>query len=294
MNLPVQPGILEGVPAVARYVVFDLAEGFTPEAVREALKRLAALADGQSIVVGVGATLADALGAKVPNLRSFPQLDGPDNAHVPSTPHALWCWVRGDDLGDLLQLTRKLEKALRVRHIVDGFRHKLSADTGHGRDLTGYEDGTENPKGDDAVAAGVAQDGSSCVAVQQWVHDFDAFEALADEARDHHFGRRLVDNEEIEDAPDWAHVKRTAQEDFDPPAFMVRRSMPWLMSRQAGLMFVAFGKDFDAFERQMRRMAGLEDGIVDAMFRISKPVNGAYYWCPPVKGGRVDFSRLGA
>ncbi len=60
-------------------------------------------------------------------------------------------------------------------------------------------------------------DGASFVAVQQWVHDFDAFEALTEQDRDHHFGRRLADNEEIDDSPVSAHVKRTAQENFDPP-----------------------------------------------------------------------------
>jgi hypothetical protein len=29
-------------------------------------------------------------------------------------------------------------------------------------------------------------------------------------------------------APPSAHVKSAAQESYDPPAFMVRRSMPWL------------------------------------------------------------------
>src|SRR6185295_17207525 len=112
------------------------------------------------------------------------------------------------------------------------------------------------------------------VAVQQWVHDLDAFEALGDEDRDNHIGRRLADNEELEDSPTSAHVKRTAQESFDPPAFMLRRSMPWMMSMQAGLMFVAFGKSLDAFEAQMRRMAGHEDGVIDAIFSISRPISG--------------------
>jgi putative iron-dependent peroxidase len=58
-------------------------------------------------------------------------------------------------------------------------------------------------------------------------------------------------------------------------------------------MFVAFGHSFDAFEAQMRRMAGHDDGIVDDMFRISKPVNGAYLWCPPVKDGRLDLRQIG-
>src|SRR5882757_1293243 len=109
-------------------------------------------------------------------------------------------------------------------------------------------------------------DGSSYVAVQQWLHDLDAFEALADDARDNSIGRRLSDNEELEDSPTSAHVKRTAQESFDPPAFMLRRSMPWMMNMQAGLMFVAFGESLYSFQTQMRRMAGLDDGVVDAMF----------------------------
>jgi putative iron-dependent peroxidase len=182
--------------------------------------------------------------------------------------------------------------------VVDAFRHAWT-EGGHGRDLTGFEDGTENPVGDAAEEAAFASglgdglDGSSYVAVQQWVHDLDAFEALGDMDRNNHIGRRLSDNEELADAPVTAHVKRTAQESFDPPAFVLRRSMPWMMSMQAGLMFVAFGRSLYAFEAQMRRMAGQADGIVDAMFTISKPVSGAYFWCPPMRDGRLDLRRLG-
>jgi putative iron-dependent peroxidase len=221
---------------------------------------------------------------------------------VPSTPGTLWCWIRGDDLGHLLHLTRKVQKALApafsLRHVMEGFRHGWS-DTGFGKDLTGFEDGTENPKGEQAVEAAIAHglgdalDGSSYVAVQQWVHDLDAFEELAGQERDFHIGRRLDDNEELDDAPQTAHVKRTAQESFDPEAFVLRRSMPWLHGLQAGLMFVAFGRSHQAFEQQLRRMAGLDDGITDAMFKISKPVTGAYFWCPPMRDGRLDLRRLG-
>jgi putative iron-dependent peroxidase len=74
---------------------------------------------------------------------------------------------------------------------------------------------------------------------------------------------------------------------------MLRRSMPWMMSMQAGLMFVAFGQSLYAFEAQMRRMAGQDDGITDAMFRISRPVSGAYFWCPPLRDGKLDLRRIG-
>jgi putative iron-dependent peroxidase len=290
-----QPGILDAVPPVARYVNFAIAgSGAGAQAIKDSLTRLSPLANGSDVVVGLGPSLVAALGAQVPGLHEFPDLSR-GGVKVPATPGTLWCWIRGEDLGDLLHLTRKVQKALvpafAVRHVVDAFRHSWSGT--HGRDITGYEDGTENPEGEAAIAAAFAPDGSSFVAVQQWLHDLDAFEQLTDELANHHFGRDRKTNAELEDAPDWAHVKRTAQESFDPEAFVLRRSMPWLMNMQAGLQFVAFGKSFDAFEAQMKRMAGHDDGVVDAMFRISKPVNGSYYWCPPMRGGQLDLRRLG-
>ncbi|HSV82907.1 MAG TPA: Dyp-type peroxidase [Ramlibacter sp.] len=298
-----QPGILEPVPPVARFVLFQLADASGgPAAIKEALARLSPLANGSDVVVGLGPQLVDALGVRIPDLHEFPADFAGHGVKVPATPGTLWCWVRGEDLGHLLHLTRKVQKALApvfgVRHVVDAFRHALG-ESGHGRDLTGFEDGTENPTGDDAIAAAFVQgqgpglDGASHVAVQQWVHDLDAFEALGDQERDFHIGRRLSDNEELEDAPETSHVKRTAQESFDPEAFVLRRSMPWMMSMQAGLMFVAFGKSHKAFEQQMRRMAGQEDGATDAIFKISKPVSGAYFWCPPMREGRLDLRAIG-
>ena len=107
-------------------------------------------------------------------------------------------------------------------------------------------------------------------------------------------GRRISDNEEIADAPQSAHVKRTAQEDFQPPAFLLRRSMPWSDAAQAGLVFVAFARSFDAMEAQLRRMIGAEDGVSDALFRFTRPISGAYFWCPPQRDGRLDLSALKA
>jgi porphyrinogen peroxidase len=216
---------------------------------------------------------------------------------VPSTPVALWCWLRGAERGVLLHRARIIEHGLSgafvLSQTLEAFRH------GSGRDLTGYEDGTENPTGDAAADAVVVSgrgrglDGSSFAAVQQWVHDFDAFEAMPAKDQDNTIGRRKSDNEELEDAPESAHVKRTAQESFEPEAFNLRRSMPWSEGKRAGLHFVAFGKSFDAFEAQLNRMVGAEDGITDALFRFSRPVTGSYFWCPPMAGGRLDLAALG-
>jgi putative iron-dependent peroxidase len=150
--------------------------------------------------------------------------------------------------------------------------------------------------GEDARAAAVCSSssaklgGSSFVAVQQWVHDLEHFQTFSPDERDDIFGRRISDNEEIDEAPAFAHVKRPAQESFDPEAFLVRRSMPWADAASEGLMFVAFGHSFDAFEAQLRRMLSSDDGIVDGLFSLSRAVSGSYFWCPPVLPcGRLDL-----
>ena len=287
----VQPGILEPVPPLASYLFFALHPDASP---RKALGSLRTICDGNRMVVGLGQPLVLSLGRKIDGLRLFPIHAGP-GFEVPSTPMALWVWLRGKDRGELVHTARDVEKAVapafHLMSRIDAFRY------GRGLDLSGYEDGTENPKGGKAINAAVVRggtlDGSSFVAVQQWVHDLDHFESFKERERDRIIGRRIRDNKEIGNAPESAHVKRAAQESFAPEAFMLRRSMPWADANREGLVFVAFGKSFDAFQAVLKRMAGAEDGIADALFRFTRPVTGAYFWCPPTSKGRLDLRALG-
>jgi porphyrinogen peroxidase len=288
-----QTGILDAIPPHGRYLTCQLRVGLDP---RTVLRRLASQADGRSTVVGVGASLVCELGAEVPGLRSFSGIPGA-RVKLPATPADLWIWLRGDDRGDLLIRSRHIETLLApafdVHGVTDAFNHN------HGRDLTGYEDGTENPEGDKASevallsAAAGPLTGSSFVAVQRWRHHMPRFEAMPRRQQDHTIGRDRDSNEELDDAPDSAHVKRTAQESFDPEAFVLRRSMPWAEGNQGGLVFTAFGRSFDAFEAQLRRMSGAEDGLTDALFSFTEPETGAYFWCPPVADGLIDLRALG-
>lgn len=288
-----QPGILADVPKGARYLTFRLAPGADP---RAALGELAGVADGMQAVVGLGRSTIATLGRSIDGLEELTPFSLP-GVEVPSTPAALWVWLRGDDRGVLVHRARRVEavvkNAFELVSVVDAFKH------GSGRDLSGYEDGTENPQGEDIVPAalvtkkGKGLEGSSFVAVQQWVHDFGRFDRMSPGEQDATIGRKKRGNEEIEDAPASAHVKRTAQESFKPEAFVWRRSMPWADGQRAGLMFVAFGRSLYAFNAQMRRMAGAEDGIADALFRFTKPISGSAFWCPPMKDGRLDLSAIG-
>lgn len=286
-----QSAILEPIPFVGRSLTFRVA----PETdVAEALRRLR---DGLSLecgVVGIGEPVVLALGKTIEGLRTFPALSGPA-CSVPSTQQALCFLLRGKDRGTVFDLTQDIRELVADAFVmvdsVDTFKYR------EGRDLTRFEDGTENPKGKLARKYAIVGDGplegSSFVAVQRWMHDLIRFRKFEEARREELIGRRAESNEEIEDAPPSAHVKRTAQESFEPEAFMLRRSMPWASAEHEGLEFVAFVENLDRFERQMRRMVGHDDGIVDGLFTFSRPVTGGYYWCPPVDDGKLDLSALG-
>ncbi len=287
-----QPGILKPIPAVARYVTYTLQPGADA---RATLRKLCAQADGERTLAGLGLSLVTALGRHIDELRAFPEFSG-FGIDVPSTPSALLLWLRGEDRGEIVNRHRALDDLLAPAFTRTGVIDAFTFDGRHRRDLTGYEDGTENPKGGKAVAAAISKRkgiaGSSFLAIQQWEHDMHRFEAMPRREQDHTFGRRRSDNVELDDAPESAHVKRTAQESFDPEAFVVRRSMPWSEGARCGLVFTAFGSTFDAFEAQLRRMVGVEDGVTDALFRFTRPLSGAYYWCPPVNNKKLDLSTL--
>ena len=290
--LPIQPGILANETTLARYMTFSLLPDTDP---RHALRAIAENFNNDELVIGFGSALLASLDAQIPGMRNLPALTG-KGIEVPSTPASIWCWLRGDDRGKLLhkgrQLSQLLASAFEPVSIVDAFQYDDN------RDLSGYVDGTENPNGDDAIRAAIVTDsgpgldGSSFVAVQQWLHELDYFDSLETSERDDIIGRHISDNEEFDEAPKSAHVKRAAQESFSPEAFMLRRSMPWSDGATEGLMFVAFGHSLDAFEAILKRMVGLEDGTADALFRFTQPITGGYYWCPPVKDDRFDLAAL--
>ena len=287
MSRNAQPAILEERPPVGRTLLFRIA----PQSdVRAALRKLR---DGLSLdcgTVGVGEPLALALGKRIDGLRTFPAMSGAA-CSVPSTQEALCFLLRGPDRGIVFDLTQAIRELLD-----DAFLLVDSNDTftyHGGRDLTRFEDGTENPKGDDAADAALREDGASFLVLQRWVHDLSRFRNLDEEDREMLIGRRAESNEEIEDAPPSAHIKRTEQESFDPPLFMLRKSMPWASATNEGLEFITHVAALDTFEIMMRKMVGHDDGIVDGLFTFSRPVTGGYYWCPPVKGDRLDLGALG-
>lgn len=240
------------------------------------------------VVIGLGAPLLQAAAAPVPGYAAFERLAG-GRYTLPATPHALWTFIPGANPGVVFEVAERIKRQLgtaaRISESTTLFSYR------QGRDLSGYQDGSANPKGDDGWAAalidsGVFQGGSFAL-VQRWLHFRDRFAVLPQLERDHTIGRSLDSDQELPDAPPSAHIRRTDQDGLDMPGNMLRRSMPWGDARRHGLQFIAFMNDLGKAQRTMRRMVGAGDGIADAILGHSQAETGAFYFVPPVSGRRL-------
>ncbi len=285
-----QTGILAPVPAHARFMYFDLKQ---PEVAAAALMKLNER-NWTEDVIGLGADLLTHLGADIPELACFPQFEQA-KVEIPITQRSLLVILRGQDAGDLIVrgglIQASLSPAFALRDCENAFKYQNS------RDLTGYIDGTENPEERAAEVALISSgtkgvDGGSIVVVQTFEHDLGRFQSLEQSQKDDVIGRRLSDNEEFDEAPETAHVKRAAQESFDPEAFLLRRSMPYQRGPESGLVFVAYATSLQPYTMILRRMVGAEDGKVDQLFTFTTPKTGGVYFCPPVEQERLDLSAV--
>ena len=149
----VQPAILRPIPPVARSLTFRIDR---PDRVRDALRRFAAAFSCDSGVAGLGEPCALAMKAAIAGLETFPAMSASGCA-FPSTQDALWGRVGGTDRGVVFDSAREVRSLLADAFAVS---NTLDTFTYHGgRDLTRFEDGTENPDGEAAVRAAAVQDG---------------------------------------------------------------------------------------------------------------------------------------
>ncbi|KFJ42192.1 Dyp-type peroxidase [Francisella philomiragia] len=285
-----QLGIAEGLPSSALYMMFSINKD---NDVKFGLKVLQKFVDGKSVVAGFGKDLLQMF--DLPSDDNFKRAKFNNERMPDNDGYDLVLWLRGDDRGELFHNALNIRKALQDFFTVEKI---VSSYTYHGKyDLSGFEDGIENPKGEEIVPASVIPEGklegSSFWVLQQWLHDFDWLNNASQSAKEECIGRSLDDSHQFKDLKDFAHVKRSAKENFDPEAELLRRSMPWSDDNlNGGFMFSAFALSFRSFNLQMGNMLGGSDGIVDGVFKFSKIIETSYLWCPPFKKGRLDISLL--
>ncbi len=212
-------------------------------------------------------------------LRAFETLGA-----APSTQRDIWIWLQGDrpdlNLDAAMAVHRHVGADASLDLELTGFSYHEN------RDLIGFVDGTANPKDHEAKEAAALipnGDGGAFVLTQKWVHDLDAFNALAVPEQEAVVGRTKVDDVELEgdDMPATSHVSRTDVSEDGVGLKIYRRSSPFGTVAENGLYFVAFACDIHRFDVQLRRMFGLtEDGLRDQLTEFSSAVTGAYWYAP--------------
>lgn len=208
---------------------------------------------------------------------------GADRYVMPATQHDAVLWLSGSAYDVVFDESRGAIVALTgIASVAD---ETSSWAYRYDHDLTGFIDGTENPSlleapGVLAVPDGQPGAGGTVLLLQKWVHDAVKWEALEVAAQERVIGRRKADSAELDPKPRDSHVARTDQDTF---GHVFRRNMPYGTVTNHGTMFVGFTAEQQRLAKMLESMAGVTDGIRDALTNYTKPISGAYYFMPSVE-----------
>ncbi len=289
-----QTGIFALGDAAHIYLEFAARGGVTPEELVRAVLVIhepRTTVGGANVVVGFRPEIWQAVAASdaPAGLSGFnEQLLGSEDFTMPATQADLFVWIAGASYDVVFDLARdalnKLAPVATLVREIDGWSYK------HSRDLTGFEDGTKNPALMMAPSIATIPDGQpgaggSVLLFQQWQHRTAAWEALPVAQQEQVIGRTKPDSIELaEDVqPETSHVSRTTVEIDGSEHKIFRRNTAYGNVTAHGTVFVGFSQDRERLELMLRRMAGTDDGIRDALTRYSTPLTGAYYFCPSLQ-----------
>jgi putative iron-dependent peroxidase len=242
--------------------------------------------------VSFGAEFWDVIspGKRPAGLRPFTAMEA-DGRRAPSTGGDILLHIlsKRHDLNFELatRVRNQLGGAVEVMEEVHGFRYLDS------RDLTGFIDGTENPKGakDRAAVALIGSEdpafaGGSYVFTQRYVHNLEKWATVPTREQEKIIGRRKSDSEELSERakPPTAHISRTVIEENGEELEIVRHSFPYGTVSEKGLFFIAYCKTLDIPEKMLSRMIGTSgDGLYDHLMDFSQAVSGANFFAPSLE-----------
>lgn len=192
--------------------------------------------------------------------------------HVHSQRHDLLFFV----------LRKCLQQVAADVEVVDetyGFRY-LDA-----RDLTGFIDGTENPKEEQRREVAIVPEGEfaggSYVLVQRFIHNLPAWNRLNVAAQEKVIGRTKPDSVELDNVPAASHVGRVDIKEQGKGLKIVRHSLPYgSASGEHGLLFIAYCNTLHNIKTMLDSMYGNADGKTDQLLRFTQAVTGAYFFAP--------------
>jgi putative iron-dependent peroxidase len=212
-----------------------------------------------------------------------------EERHAVSTPGDLLFHIRAQRMDLCFELethiTARLGSAVTTVDETQGFRYFDD------RDLIGFVDGTENPRGqvmidsvfvgeeDDAFAAG------SYVVVQKYLHDISGWNELSTEQQERIIGRTKLADIELDDSvkPTSAHSALTTIVENGKEIKILRDNMPFGRPAHGefGTYFIGYSRSPGTIEQMLENMfIGRPPGNYDRLLDFSKAVTGSLFFAP--------------
>src|ERR1700726_1909376 len=245
---------------------------------------------GLTCVVGFGSDAWDRLfGTPRPaELHPFSEIRS-GGRHAVSTPGDLLFHIRAKRM-DLCfevatQIMARIGDAVTAVDEVHGFRYFDD------RDLLGFVDGTENPRGQaavDAVLVGeedAAFAGGSYVIVQKYLHDLNGWNALSTEAQERIIGRTKLSDIELDDSvkPTSAHSALTTIVENGKEVKILRDNMPFGRPAHGefGTYFIGYSRSPRPIEQMLENMfVGRPPGNYDRLLDFTLAKTGNLFFVP--------------
>jgi putative iron-dependent peroxidase len=253
---------------------------------------------GLSCVVGFGSDAWDRLfGAPRPvELHVFREIHA-GTRHAVSTPGDLLFHIRAKRM-DLcfelaIQIMARIGHSVSPEDEVHGFRYFDD------RDLIGFVDGTENPRGQEAVGAVLVGEedpifaGGSYVIVQKYLHNMDGWNALSSEDQERIIGRKKLSDIELDDSakPTSAHSALTTIVENGKEIKILRDNMPFGRASHGefGTYFIGYSRSPRTIEQMLENMfIGRPPGNYDRLLNFSRAVTGSLFFSITVAAADVS------
>jgi putative iron-dependent peroxidase len=245
---------------------------------------------GLSCVAGFGSDAWDKLFQKPrpAELHPFREIRS-GGRHAVSTPADVLFHIRAKRMDMCFELaTQIMDRIGGAVCAVDethGFRYFED------RDLLGFVDGTENPRGGAALnAALVAGEdapfaGGSYVIIQKYLHDMSRWNALSTEEQERIIGRKKLSDIELSDAekPAFAHNALTTIVENGKEIQILRDNMPFGSPGHGefGTYFIGYSRTPRITETMLQNMfVGNPPGNYDRLLDFSRAVTGSLFFAP--------------
>jgi putative iron-dependent peroxidase len=245
---------------------------------------------GLTCIVAFGSDAWDRLfgNPRPAELHPFREIRSGDR-HAVATPGDLLFHIRAQRMDVCFELaTQIMERiggAVSPADEVQGFRYFED------RDLIGFVDGTENPRGAAALEAALVGEedplfaGGSYVMVQKYLHDMKGWNGLSTEAQERIIGRRKLTDIELDAAvkPASAHSALTVIVENGKELKILRDNMPFGQPSRSefGTYFIAYSRTPRVTELMLENMfVGRPPGNYDRLLDFSRAVTGGLFFVP--------------